>query len=113
MVIAFLAAAPLGVLFLLSRGVLAFVLLGLFGAILISTFSIAVVLGQAYLPTHAATASGLIVGFAIGMGGVGAALLGWVADHIGLTTTLWITALLPLAGFGTSLFLPDPRERRE
>lgn len=107
----FIAAAPFGVLFLSTSGVLAFVALGLFGAVLVSTFTISVVLGQAYLPRHAGMASGLIVGFAIGAGGLGVTFLGWVADHWGLPTALWISAVMPLAGFVAALFLPRPRER--
>src|SRR6266850_4951557 len=94
-----LAALPFGVLFLLARGVLAFVMLGLFGALLTSSFSVSVVLGQAYLPRNAGMASGLIVGFAIGAGGLGVTALGWVADRYGLPSALWITALTPLAAF--------------
>ena len=51
-----LAALPFGVLFLLTRGVLAFVMLGIFGALLTSSFTVSVVLGQAYLPRNAGTA---------------------------------------------------------
>src|SRR5690348_3806477 len=85
----FLLAAPLAFAFLfVSGGVLAFVLLGLLGFVLVSTFTMSVVLGQAYLPRNPGMASGLIVGFAIGAGGIGASALGWVADHWGLTTAL-------------------------
>jgi MFS transporter, FSR family, fosmidomycin resistance protein len=104
----FLAAAPLGVLFLLTRGIPALVFLGLFGGVLVSTFTISVVLGQSYLPGHAGLASGLIVGFAIGTGGVAVTLLGWIADHYGLLVVLWIAALTPLACFIASIFLPVP-----
>jgi len=106
----FLAAAPLGVLFLLTRGAIALVFLGLFGGVLVSTFTISVVLGQSYLPGNAGLASGLIVGFAIGTGGVAAALLGWLADHFGLLVVLWIAALTPLACFAAALFLPAARD---
>lgn len=105
----FLLATPLTAGFLLARGPLAFVLLGAVGFVLISTFSVSVVLAQAYLPRHLGMASGLIVGFAIGTGGVGVALLGWLADRWGLPLALWTTALMPLLGFVTSLFLPEPR----
>ncbi|HEV8639705.1 MAG TPA: MFS transporter [Methylomirabilota bacterium] len=108
----FLAAAPLGVLFLMARGALAFVALGLFGAVLVSSFTVAVVLGQAYLPRNAGMASGLIVGFALGAGGLGVTVLGWIADHYGLPAALWISALLPLAGFLVARFLPSPRDRQ-
>jgi MFS transporter, FSR family, fosmidomycin resistance protein len=105
-----LAALPFGALFLLARGPLAFVALACFGAVLTSSFSVSVVLGQAYLPRHAGMASGLIVGFAIGLGGVGVTALGWVADHWGVPTALWISATMPLLAFIITRFLPAPRE---
>ena len=105
----FLVALPFGVLFMLTDGVLRFVMLGIFGGILTASFSVAVVLAQSYLPRNAGMASGLIVGFAIGTGGVAVTLLGVIADHHGLTTALWISALLPIAGFAVARFLPAPR----
>jgi MFS transporter, FSR family, fosmidomycin resistance protein len=105
-----LTALPFGVLFLLSSGPLAVVMLGLFGAILTSSFSVSVVLAQAYLPRHAGMASGLIVGFAIGLGGVGVTVLGRVADRWGVPTALWISALMPLLAFALTRLLPAPRD---
>jgi FSR family fosmidomycin resistance protein-like MFS transporter len=77
--------------------------------VLISTFSISVVLAQAYLPRNLGMAAGLIVGFAIGTGGLGVTLLGLLADHWGLPLALGITAVMPFLGFIASLFLPEPR----
>jgi FSR family fosmidomycin resistance protein-like MFS transporter len=106
----FLLATPLAVGFLFVRsGALVFVLLAVLGFVLVSTFTVSVVLGQAYLPRNPGMASGLIVGFAIGAGGIGASALGWVADHWGLTAALGISAVMPLAGFLVALFLPDPK----
>ena len=105
-----LAAAPFGVLFLLSRGPLAFVMLALYGGVLTSSFSVSIVLGQSYLPRHAGMASGLIVGFAIGLGGAGVTALGWVADRWGVPAALWISAMMPLVAFVPTRFLPAPRE---
>ena len=106
----FVLAAPLAVGFLfVSGGPLVFVLLAALGFVLVSTFTVSVVLGQAYLPKHPGMASGLIVGFAIGAGGLGASVLGWVADHWGLTTTLAISAVMPLIAFLVALFLPEPK----
>jgi len=107
----FLAAVPFGLLFLQTRGPLAFVMLALFGAVLTASFSVSVVLAQAYMPRNTGMASGLIVGFAIGTGGLGVAVLGWVADHHGLPAALAISALTPLAGFVAARFLPAPRDR--
>ena len=105
-----LAALPFGVLFLVSPGPLAIVSLALFGAVLTSSFSVSVVLGQAYLPRHAGMASGLIVGFAIGLGGVGVTVLGWVADHWGVPSALWVSALMPVVAFALTRLLPAPRD---
>jgi MFS transporter, FSR family, fosmidomycin resistance protein len=107
----FLAAVPFGLLFLSTHGVLAFVMLALFGAALTSSFTVAVVLGQAYLPRNAGMASGLIVGFAIGTGGLGVTALGWIADRHGLPAALAISAVMPAAGFIAARFLPPPRDR--
>jgi FSR family fosmidomycin resistance protein-like MFS transporter len=106
----FLLATPIAVGFLFVQSVpLVFVMLALLGFVLVSTFTVSVVLGQAYLPRNPGMASGLIVGFAIGAGGLGASVLGWVADHWGLTATLGISAVMPVAGFVAALFLPDPK----
>jgi FSR family fosmidomycin resistance protein-like MFS transporter len=105
-----LAALPFGVLFLLTPGPLAIVALALFGAVLTSSFSVSVVLAQAYLPRHAGMASGLIVGFAIGLGGAGVTVLGWVADRWGVPAALWISALMPVVAFALTRLLPAPRD---
>lgn len=106
----FLAVAPLAMLFVASAGTpFAYAVLALLGAVLVSSFSVSVVLGQAYLPRHTGMASGLIVGFAIGAGGLGVWFLGRVADQYGLVSALWISALMPLAGFVAAAFLPAPR----
>ena len=55
-------------------------------------------------------ASGLIVGFAIGLGGVGVTALGWVADRWGVPAALWISALTPLVAFARTRLLPAPRD---
>ena len=105
-------AAPIACAFLLVGGpVGALIVLAALGIVLVSAFSVSVVLSQAYMPRNPGMASGLVVGFAIGAGGLGVQVLGAVADHWGLAATLWVSALTPLAGFAVSLFLPEPRRR--
>ena len=79
------------------------------GFVLVSSFSITVALGQAYLPRSLGMAAGLIVGLAIGTGGIGVTILGWVADHWGLYAALGVVAVLPLVGLVIALCLPEPR----
>jgi len=45
----------------------------------------------------------------MGAGGVGVAVLGWIADHYGVSAALWISTVLPLGGFVAARFLPAPR----
>jgi MFS transporter, FSR family, fosmidomycin resistance protein len=104
-----LVAVPFGVAFMVTDGVVRFIMLGLFGAIMTGSFAVTVVLAQAYLPRNAGMASGLIVGFAVGAGGLAVTLLGLVADRYGVASALWISALMPLAAFAAARFLPAPR----
>jgi hypothetical protein len=62
------------------------------------------------VPRNAGMASGLILGFAIGLGGAGVTVLGWVADRWGVPTALWISALTPLVAFVLTRLLPAPHD---
>jgi FSR family fosmidomycin resistance protein-like MFS transporter len=110
LVASFLLSVPLIALFLWRPGGwLAAVALAATGFVLVSSFSITVALGQAYLPKSLGMAAGLIVGLAIGTGGIGVTILGWVADHWGLFAALHLVTALPLAGLVAALCLPEPR----
>jgi MFS transporter, FSR family, fosmidomycin resistance protein len=82
------------------------------GAAVIATFSVTVVMGQEYLPGRIGTASGVTLGLSIGLGGLGAPLLGVVADKWGLDTTLYVLATLPLGALLLTFTLPPARSRR-
>ncbi|AFQ45355.1 MFS transporter [Desulfosporosinus meridiei] len=87
--------------------VLAFIV----GAALISTFSTTVVFGQRLLPNNIGLASGMLLGFGVGMGSIGVTLLGGIADHFGLPLTINIISLLPILGIILAVTLPDIRAR--
>ena len=110
LVASFLLSTPLIAVFLWRPGGwLAAAVLAAAGFVLVSSFSVTVALGQAYLPRHLGMAAGLVVGLAIGTGGLGVTLLGWIADHWGLHAALYLVAGLPLAGLAIALCLPEPR----
>ena len=90
------------------EGFMLLVTVTVLGMILISTFSVTVVMGQNLLPGHLGVASGLMVGFAIGAGGIGVTLLGVIADHFGVLFALKSIGILPFAGFLFSLMIPSP-----
>jgi len=109
---------PLLLAFVLApEGILAGVLLAGIGFVTVMSFSVSVVMGQEYLPSRLGIASGVTLGFAIGVGGIAAALLGALADRSGLETVMWTIAALPLFGLALALTLPlTPQEalwRRE
>ena len=76
------------------------------GLILASAFSAILVYAQELLPSRVGMVAGLFFGFAFGMGGVGAAVLGWLADRTSLGYVYRVCAFLPLIGLLTA-FLPN------
>jgi FSR family fosmidomycin resistance protein-like MFS transporter len=80
------------------------------GFILASAFSAILVYAQELMPGRIGMVSGLFFGFAFGMGGLGAAVLGLVADHTSIELVYKICAFLPLLGILT-IFLPDNRHK--
>jgi len=81
------------------------------GLILASAFPAIVVFAQDLVPGKVGMISGLFFGFSFGMGGLGAAILGELADHIGIEAVYQICAFLPLIGLLAAL-LPDTKKRR-
>jgi MFS transporter, FSR family, fosmidomycin resistance protein len=81
-------------------------LLVLVGAVTVGTFGITVVMGQEYLPGRIGLAAGITMGLSIGLGGIGAPLLGLIADTRGLHLTMLVIAVLPVLGFLLALTLP-------
>jgi len=99
-------SVPLLLLFLQVRGIWVSVILFLIGLLLISSFSVTIVMGQTILRHRLGMASGLTMGFVIGMGGIGAGLLGIVADSWGILTVLKLIAFMPAVGFIPILLIP-------
>ena len=81
------------------------------GFILASAFPAILVYAQELLPGRIGTISGLFFGFAFGMGGLGAALLGRLADHAGIVYVYHLCAWLPLIGV-IAILLPNLKTAR-
>lgn len=80
------------------------------GMILASAFPAIVVYAQELMPGRTGTVAGLFFGFAFGMGGVGAAVLGKLADLYSISFVYELCAFLPLIGLLAAL-LPDMEKR--
>ena len=68
------------------------------GLVLASAFPAIVVYAQELLPGRVGTIAGLFFGLSFGLGGIGAAVLGWVADATSITFVYKICAFLPAIG---------------
>ncbi len=77
------------------------------GSLLAAAFPAILVYATELLPGRVGMVSGLFFGLAFGMGGVGAAVLGVMADHIGIVSVYQLCAWLPAIGL-LALLLPDP-----
>jgi len=88
-------------------GILTFII----GLILSSAFSAIVVFAQELMPGNVGAVSGLFFGFAFGIGGIGAAVLGGLADSHGIEFVYRICAFLPLLGM-VAAFLPNIEHRK-
>ena len=105
-----LGAAPFTLLLpymdLFWTGVLSVVI----GMIISSAFPAILVYAQELLPKKLGMVSGLFYGFAFGMGGLGSALLGNLADHTSINYVYHICAFLPLIGI-IAFFLPNLKKK--
>lgn len=79
------------------------------GIIMSSAFSAIIVYAQELIPGRVGMVSGLFFGLAFGTGGIGAAVLGWLADKTSITFVYNVCAYLPAIGLLTA-FLPNLRE---
>ena len=81
------------------------------GVVLASAFSAILVFAQDMMPAKVGMISGLFFGFAFGMAGLGAAVLGLVADHTGIVAVYRLCSFLPVLGLLT-WFLPNVGGKR-
>jgi FSR family fosmidomycin resistance protein-like MFS transporter len=95
-------------LVLSARGPALFVLVMLFGLMLVSTFPVTIVMGQNLFPKNTGVASGFMSGFAIATGGIGVTILGFFADRFGVPFAMKCIWALPVAAFFLTLLLPCP-----
>jgi FSR family fosmidomycin resistance protein-like MFS transporter len=80
------------------------------GLVLASAFSAIVVYAQELVPGRVGMVAGLFFGFSFGMGALGAAALGRLADEVGIAAVYRVCAFLPLIGLLTA-FLPNLRAK--
>lgn len=108
--ISILGAAPFTLLLpyanLFWTGILSVII----GVVIASAFSAILVFAQELMPGKVGMISGLFFGFAFGMGGLGSAFLGYLADQTSIEYVYQISSYLPLIGIFT-YFLPNIKKK--
>lgn len=112
LIFSLLASLPLTLLTPYVSGYWTYPLLFLSGLIMLSSFSVTVVYAQELLPDRVGMVSGLIIGLAFGMGGMGAVVLGKLADVYSLYAVISLCSLLPLVGL-IGFLLPKDQTIRQ
>jgi len=85
------------------------ILVILVGMVMSSAMSAILVYATELLPGNVGMISGAFFGLAFGLGGIGSALFGWLADYSSIQYVFQLTAFLPLLGIVT-YFLPNIKE---
>jgi FSR family fosmidomycin resistance protein-like MFS transporter len=106
-VISLLLAGPLLVALPHLTGPVLYVDAGLSGVLLLSSWNVLTVKGQQLLSKNVGMASGLMLGFSIGLGGLGVIPMGILADRIGTLPILTALGLLAPAAGLLAITLPD------
>lgn len=104
------ATGPLMLLFLVVGGIPGSIALALVGVCVVGTFGVTMVMGQEYMPKHIGTASGLVIGLSVGLGGIAALALGRLADASSLRTALYVAAAAPIVAVVLAAQLPRARK---
>jgi len=102
MVFGLAGAIPFFYLFFATAGALMIIALLCFGFCLWSTFTVAVAMSHELLPRNAGLASGMMLGLAIGFGGLGVAVNGMIADHYSLAVAI---GTIPVPIIGAVIFM--------
>ena len=106
------ATPPLILLFVVAGGAVGAVALALVGVCVVGTFGLTAVMSQEYLPSRIGLASGISIGFSIGLGGIAALALGALADRVDLETAMYACAGIPALAIVLAFLLPSPRAPR-
>ena len=110
-IMSLLCSVPFLFLFLGSTGMVSYIALVLFGFFLWSSFAVTVAMSHEIMPSRVGMASGLMLGVAIGAGGIGVAINGIIADMYSLTAALYTIPILIVGGAALMVVVRYPWKR--
>ena len=80
------------------------------GFFIIGSFATTIIIAQCMMPNNVGMASGLTIGFSVGLGGFGVTILGMLADRFGLPTVMQLLVWLPIIAAVTAIWIPIPKK---
>lgn len=83
------------------------------GFFIIGSFATTIILAQCMMPNNVGMASGLTIGFSVGLGGFGVTILGFLADRHGLPFVMQLLVWLPIIAALVALRIPIPKNLRK
>lgn len=107
-IVGLICSVPFLFLFLGSTGMVAYLALVFFGFFLWSSFAVTVAMSHEIMPSRVGMASGLMLGVAIGAGGIGVAINGMIADTYSLMTALYTIPILIVGAAALMVFVRYP-----
>ena len=107
-----LGAAPFAMLMPYMNLTLTLVCAFLSGLVIASAFSSIVVYATDLMPDKTGMISGVFFGLMFGLGGLGSAFFGWLADKTSIEYIFQVSAYLPLLGM-IAVFLPNTQKTRK
>ncbi len=109
-----LVYAPATYFLFSTQGATALLIAPLAGFVAGASWPPLIVLAQELFPKNAGVASGISLGFAFAMGGIGQSITGWLADHgLGLQPSLLMLSVLPMLAAACVLVLPSRAQQRK
>lgn len=80
------------------------------GFCIIGSFATTIIIAQCMMPNNVGMASGLTIGFIVGLGGFGVTILGVLADKFGLPMVMQLLVWLPIVAAITAIWIPIPKK---
>jgi FSR family fosmidomycin resistance protein-like MFS transporter len=113
MILAWLVYAPAVLLMFSAPDARVYLIAAVAGFVAGASWPPLIVMAQELFPKNAGVASGIALGFAFAMGGIGTTITGWLAEpaRLGLTTALMLLSALPLAAALLAFLLPRDSRR--
>lgn len=80
------------------------------GFCIIGSFATTIIIAQCMMPNNVGMASGLTIGFSVGLGGFDVTILGVLADKFGLPMVMQLLVWLPIVAAITAIWIPIPKK---